>query len=422
MRRWGARFALTGAAALIVWLAFGRPAPNAARPAEPVDTAARAVSLWRRPDTLSSGETLNAVLRRGGVDDASARDVIAATATVQDMRRLPAGMPVEFVSDSQGRAPREIVFTLDIDRLVHIERDSSGGWRAREERLPWTTDTVEVRGAVHNNLYDALSPQASRMFPGSSHDALVVRIANVYEYKIDMYSDLRTGDSVYALVQRSRGPNRTTRVDAVLAARFFTSGHPLDAYLYPDSARRAHYYDAAGRSLATMFLRTPIEFARISSRFSLSRFHPILQMWRAHRGTDYAAATGTPVRAIADGTVLRIAYEPTGYGNVIDVQHANHVVSRYGHLRAAAAGLHAGSRVVQGSTIGYVGMTGLATAPHLHFEILRNGAQVNPAIALRSAESAQLSAAELVRFAQTQGALARLLRHAEGVARLAEPR
>jgi murein DD-endopeptidase MepM/ murein hydrolase activator NlpD len=137
------------------------------------------------------------------------------------------------------------------------------------------------------------------------------------------------------------------------------------------------FYDERGRSLRRAFLRAPLQFRRVSSRFG-ARFHPILHRWRAHEGVDFSAPYGTPVRATADGIVTRVGREDGGYGNVIDLRHANGIRTRYGHLSAFAQGLHTGERVQQGETIGYVGSTGLSTGPHLHYEFLVNGRPTNP--------------------------------------------
>jgi murein DD-endopeptidase MepM/ murein hydrolase activator NlpD len=415
-----ARAGLFAAAAFVAWFALQRSRPLAPRPAELLD-ASRADPSWRWPDTLERGETLDGVLRRGGVDPAMVPDIIAAAAAVRDPRRMPAGMAMEFVSDSTGVPPREIVLKLGVDRRLHIRRAPDSTWTATEEVLPWTTDTVLVRGVVQSNLYDAMSQMAHALFPGNApQNALVARIADVYEYRVEMTSDLRVGDSVYAVIERKRGPEESVRAERVLAARLFLGKRMLEAFFFPDESRRGRYYDAVGKSLETAFLRAPIEFARITSRFQKSRFHPILKTWRAHRGNDYAASSGTPVRVIADGTVIRAVYNPGGYGNLVDVQHGKGLVTRYAHLRAFGTGIRAGTRVLQKDIIGYVGMTGLATAPHLHFEVLRNGVQVPPATALGRAEGRPLPSGVLPSFDRAREPLVALLSQPEGVVRLAQ--
>ncbi len=202
-----------------------------------------------------------------------------------------------------------------------------------------------------------------------------------------MSRDLQNGDAVRVAFERLRAPSGATRIGTIVAAGIERGGTEIQAIRYEPRGEspgraRPEYYDAQGRSLRAAFLRAPLEFRRISSGFGL-RLHPILGEWKNHTGTDYAAAAGTPVRAIGDGVVL-FAGVRGGYGNSIDVRHANGFVSRYGHMRAFARGVRTGSHVAMGSTIGYVGMTGLATAPHLHFEIRVAGVARDPRSALKA--------------------------------------
>jgi murein DD-endopeptidase MepM/ murein hydrolase activator NlpD len=221
-------------------------------------------------------------------------------------------------------------------------------------------------------------------------------VADIFEWRIDMSRDLQVGDSFAVLVERRQGPMGAVRTGRVLAATFANSGSTLQAIRHERSGERARYYDQDGKSLEANFLRAPLAFRRISSVFGMRR-HPILGVWRRHQGTDYAAGSGTPVRAIGEGIIV-FAGRRGGYGNSIDVRHTNGFVSRYGHLRGFARGIHAGSRVSMGETIGYVGMTGLATAPHLHFEILVGGVHRNPRTALAGRTGAPLPAADRSRF------------------------
>jgi murein DD-endopeptidase MepM/ murein hydrolase activator NlpD len=417
------RAALLIAAAAIAWYALRRTPPSASKPAELLGEAPRAVLpviVWHSPDTLNIGETLAKILVRGGVSDAVARDIVAAAAPYQDPRRMPVGMTVQFVGDTGAPAPSEVILRLAVDRRLHIARGADSVWRATEEKLPWTIDTVVVRGAVSSSLYDAFSPASNALFPGDSHNELVIRVADVYQYRVDMSRELWQGDSVYVVVQRRRGPENITHADNILATRLINHGRTIEGFVFFDSLQHAKYYDLIGKSLATRFLRSPIEFARISSHFNPSRFHPILKTWRAHKGTDYAASAGTPIRVIADGRVIRANYNPGGYGNVVDVDHGN-VVTRYGHMRAFAEGIRPGVRVTQAQTIGYVGMTGLATAPHLHFEILKDGVQVNPEKEFSKAEGTPLPPSAMPAFTGVRDRLLTMLARPEGVVQPATP-
>jgi len=364
-------------------------------------------------DTLRRGETLDLLLRRAGLDGAAILQVVKA-APILDPRRLPPGLAVEFARDNDSTPAREIRFKLDVDHLLRVARVDSTRWEATEEHLPWQTDTVVVRGAVESNLYDAFGGPVVQMFPGSSREALVLDVADVYKFRVDMTRELRTGDSLYAVVERIQGPESTTRVARVLASRLFVAGRPIEAFFYQVPSSRNVYYDAAGKSLATAFLHSPIDFARVTSGFGM-RFHPILKIRRPHRGVDYGAVRGTPVRAIGDGTVTRAGSDPGGFGNVVEVRHSNGYVTRYAHLNRFGAKGRRGTRVMQGDVIGYVGMTGLATAPHLHFEILVRGSQTSPTTALRNVDGTPLPSGARTAFEVRRAALLALLDGAAGV-------
>lgn len=414
-----ARAAFFGAAALIVWYAVRRDGPAAPRPAE-LFTEPQAITSWTRPDTLGRGETLDVLFRRGGLDPNDLGQVLSA-APMLDPRRLRAGTAVEFVAENDSSPPREILLKLDmtdpsLSRILRIARTDSGGWTASEERIVWARDTVVVRGAVRTSMYDAIAQVAEAVFPGRSRDEVIENVASVYDHRVDWSSDLRTGDSVHVLVERARGPEGTTRAGRVLAARLFVGGRPMEAICFPadpESRRCAKYYDSTGKSLATAFLRAPLQFRWISSRFG-SRFHPVLRTWRTHQGVDYAANAGTPVRAVGDGTIRRATFSG-GYGNVVDIQHPNGWVTRYAHLSRFGASARAGRRVLQGDVIGYVGSTGLATGPHLHFEVLVQGTNRNPSTMFARVDGTPLAATDRPRFDRTRDILLSMLDGTAGV-------
>jgi len=242
-------------------------------------------------------------------------------------------------------------------------------------------DTVSVSGVIHSNLYSALDHSRAADLPREARAELAYSLADIFEYRVDMSKDLQDGDQFHILVERLQKPNGAILINKILGARLALSGNDMDAILFKGAGSSGEYFDGTGKSLRAAFLRAPVAFRRISSIFG-GRRHPVLGTWRQHKGTDYAAAMGTPVRSVGDGVVI-FAGRKGGYGNVIDIRHRNGFVSRYGHLRGFAKGIHGGTRVSIGSTIGYVGMTGLATGPHLHFEILVGGVQRDPRVALR---------------------------------------
>ena len=261
-------------------------------------------------------------------------------------------------------------------------------------------DTLTVSGVIQSSLFSALDKSGDVSLPRSARTELAFSLADIFEYRVDMSRDLQVGDKFHILVERLQRPNGSIIVNRILGARIAVSGNEIDAIRFDSRAASGEYFDATGKSLRASFLRAPVTFRRISSIFG-GRRHPVLGIWRQHKGTDYAAAMGTPVRSIGDGVVIFAGWKG-GYGNVIDIRHRNGFVSRYGHLRSFAKGIHTGSHVGIGSTIAAVGMTGLATGPHLHFEILVNGVQRDPRIALQMKGGEPLPSSERGVFQQVR--------------------
>ena len=390
--------------------------PAALLAAASVPEPRREPAWVQQDDTLGRGESLGELFERLGV---SAAPVLAALRDTPDFddRRVPAGLAVTSRNLDTDSVPSEIVLQFGVDRRVRLQR-TSDGWLGAEERLPWTVDTAAVAGTVSSTLYQTLDVAADSVLPAALRAELAWTLADIFEYRVDMSRDLQPGDGVSVLFERSTTPTGAVRLGRVLAVRLEQAGDTTEAIRFGAETGKGRYYDAKGRSLRAAFLRAPLEFRRISSVFGM-RKHPILRTWRAHKGTDYAAASGTPVRAIGDGTVI-FAGKRSGYGNVLEVRHSNGYVSRYAHLRGFARAGRRGARVGIGETIGYVGMTGLATAPHLHFEVLVGGRQRDPRVALADKSGLPIESSERSRFQRARaGVLAALGQERQGTVRLA---
>jgi murein DD-endopeptidase MepM/ murein hydrolase activator NlpD len=245
-----------------------------------------------------------------------------------------------------------------------------GGLRADVLQNPLEGRTRTVRGVIDRSLFEAVTA-------AGAHDQTAVNLADMFQWDIDFILDVQPGDS-FVVTYRELYQNGVYVKDGpVLAASFVNQGRPYFAVRYVDSEGAARYFTPDGRSLHKAFLRAPVEFTRISSRFNSARHHPILNLIRAHKGIDYAAPMGTPVRAAGDGRV-GYAGPKGGYGNVVEIEHSRSITTVYGHLSRFAKGTRAGAHVTQGQVIAYVGMTGLATGPHLHYEYRVNGVFKNP--------------------------------------------
>ena len=364
-------------------------------------------AVTARLDSLGRGETLSQLFGRSRLGPEEARQALLATSAI-DARRLPVGMKVVFTGSVADSLPSQIVFHLAVDRLLRLTR-TAGRWAGKEELLPWTTDTIVVHGEIRSTLYDAFDVAASEL-PAPARAELAWDVADIFEYRLDMSRDLQPGDAFDVLVERQQGAQGAVRTARVLAAEYSSGASHVEAIRHEGSDGKGRYYDQQGKSLQAAFLRAPLSFRRISSVFG-RRKHPILGTWRAHKGTDYAASSGTPVRSVGNGVVV-FAGKSRGYGNTIDVRHPNGFVTRYGHLRGFARGIRRGSRVGIAETIGYVGMTGLATGPHLHFEVLVGGIQRNPRDALASKSGEPLPERERVTFDRARATYLALIEQA----------
>ncbi len=258
---------------------------------------------------------------------------------------------------------------LSPSETLKVVRDKSG-FRSKVLENPLERRERTVHGAIDSSLFEAVAK-------AGGHDQTALALANIFGWDIDFVLDIQPGDSFTVTYEEISQDGKYIKDGPVGAALFINRGREYRAVRYVDPTGAAHYYTPEGLSMQRAFLRTPVEFTRVSSRFNPNRHHPILNRIRAHRGVDYAAPMGTPVRAAGDGRVI-FAGRKGGYGNVVEIAHSRGIVTLYGHLSRFAKGTHAGRRVTQGSVIAYVGMSGLATGPHLHYEYRVNGVYKNP--------------------------------------------
>jgi murein DD-endopeptidase MepM/ murein hydrolase activator NlpD len=258
---------------------------------------------------------------------------------------------------------------LNIDQTLKVDR-AEAGFTANVLSNPLATRTRTIHGTIDSSLFESMAG-------AGGHDQTALSLANIFGYDIDFVLDIRPGDSFTVTYTEVLQDGNYLQDGPILAARFVNQGKEYQAVRYVGPSGNPDYYSPQGASLHKAFLRAPLEFTRVSSPFSLHRLHPILNTIRAHKGVDYAAPIGTPVRAAGDGKVL-FAGVRGGYGNLVELDHSRGITTVYGHLSRFARGLHAGQRVAQGEVIAFVGMTGLATGPHLHYEYRLNGVFQNP--------------------------------------------
>lgn len=361
------------------------PAAAAAPEVEP-EPAVEAQRISVKP-----GDSLSGLLSAAGV---RAEDWLALAKIDGDARRLRTLRPGEsfdLVVDDNARLV-SLAYALSPLESLHITRGPNESFlQARVER-PYRTQTHQLSGTITDSLY--LSARQMGL-----SDRMVMQLADIFAWDIDFERDVRRGDRLQVVYEQAyeidgEAPLGNPRV---IAVQYQQRDRALQAVHFTPAEGRAGYFNADGRPMRKAFLRTPVEFTRISSRFSKARKHPVLNKIRAHRGVDYAAGHGTPIRATGDA---RVAFAGTkgGYGRTIVLEHNGKYRTLYAHMSRFARGLRQGSRVRQGDTIGYVGASGLATGPHLHYEFHVNGVHVDPlGVALPAADP--LPKTEMPRFA-----------------------
>lgn len=295
-----------------------------------------------------------------------------------DPRRVQRNMTFDFRYRVGDPLPDRIRTRLRDDAYLLVERDPSGDWTSQLEPIEWNVTVHRVVGTIESSLNEAIHRAvADSVLPFAERDRLIWNTAEaVYGWVIDFTRDIRPGDDFQILYERLTSDAGDVQYGRVLAAQVETQGRMNTAYVVTGEHGNNVYYDDTGRSLHRAFLKYPVQFRRISSVFTRRRFHPVLRIYRAHLGYDFAADIGTPVRATGDGVIIR-ANRNGGYGLMVSIRHPKGFETRYAHMSRIARGKRPGVRVTQGETIGYVGMTGLANGPHVHYEFLRNGRHIN---------------------------------------------
>jgi len=331
--------------------------------------------------SLNRDETLGDLL--AGVLDANDQySFVRALPQGANPRRLRPGTEVAFrwltAAPSELRA---VDITLDADLTVRM-MPSTGGWNSLAMATPVVTDTVWASGEIESglSLWDAvIGSEGLEGVDPRDKAKLFLDLSDIFQWQVDFVRQIRPEDFYRFSYERAVRPDGTMRVGHVLSAELVNQGRAYSAVWFdPNGDGAGTYYDEDGNSVRLAFLLSPVALRyRISSRFTNNRFHPVLRIWRAHRGVDFAAATGTPVQATGNGVVIEREKQNT-YGNTIVVRHSNGWTTRYAHMNNFASGIRVGSQVDQGDVIGYVGMTGLATGPHLHYEMRVRGTPADP--------------------------------------------
>jgi len=336
--------------------------------------------------TMEQGDTLESALRMGGVERATRAFLIREIGLHADLRRLGAGHLVRVHYDETSAVDAVQLKLRGWGQIDAVR--TSGGFSVTPHPAPQHEVERVVSGEIGGSLYEALR-MAGEGAP------LVRQIASVFESEIDFFR-LRKNDSFSIMTRRTYAGEDPAGPPKILAARFVHRGESFEAFRYEPPGGTAGYYMRDGTPLRAQFLRAPLSFVRITSRFTNSRFDPIFHSYIPHHGVDYGAPVGTPVMTTADGVVLK-AERGSGTGNYVRVRHAGSIETSYLHLSRFAKGIVPGKRVRQGEVIGYVGATGLATGPHLDYRVFANGKWIDP-LTLKSVRAEKLRGPSLKQF------------------------
>ena len=325
-------------------------------------------------DTIQRNRTLVATLVDYDVPVAIANEVADLIRPVFDLRKMRFGNAFRLEKESDGTL-KAFEYKIDDERVLKVHKGTDS-YEAKVEKLDLETRETTITAEIHSSLWEALSDQPKREY-------LATELAEIFQWQVDFSTEIQPGDQIRLVVDESLHGGNFVKYGKIQAAELVNAGRHYRGFRFEDS-----YYDQKAVSLKRAILASPLKFTpRISSGFTYRRMHPILGRERAHLATDYAAPAGSPVVAVANGTVVFAGWDG-GYGNLVRIKHASGLVSGYAHLSHIASGIRAGRAIKQGELVGLVGQTGLATGPHLHFEMAKNGTPINPVPALKKGEPA----------------------------------
>jgi len=362
--------------AIFLFLVFSRSSStsqvlNKAAPKSPPspEISSPSPKLETKEIVVKPGQTISDILALFDFSPGEIYQLRQQVKPVYDLARIIAGRKIKFFLDENNQL-HSFEYQVDEQQFLRVTRDDNG-FQAELLPLPYEIKTRMIFGTITDNLIDSINNQ------GES-DFLALALAEIFAWDIDFYLDLRRGDTYKIIFEKKYLEGRFVNYGPILAAEFTNQGRTFQAfrYTYPDTGQ-SDYFTFEGQSLRKEFLKSPIKFARITSRFSYSRLHPIRKVYRPHYGVDYAARIGTPVQATADGVVTFVGWNGAS-GRMIRLRHKNGYETFYLHLRGYASGIRRGAKVKGGQVIGYVGASGEATGPHLDYRIKYRGRYINP--------------------------------------------
>ena len=319
---------------------------------------------------IQPGVTFSDVAREAGIATDTTNQLLKSAKVKYDLARIVSGRELAFIFDNLTGEVQGLGYNIDSEERLTVNKTETE-WEAEVEKIPYEVREKEAKGTIETSLFAAMDSQGL-------DDRLTLALAETFAWQIDFAADIRTGDSFKVIYEDRYLDGKYVMPGKILAAEFINDGATFKGFWFSGSKKtRAGFYDEAGNSLQKIFLKSPLQYKYISSGFSYGRLNPVTKKVAPHRGIDYAANYGTPAVSIGDGTVVQAGWNGP-YGISALVRHNETYSSRYGHFQSLAKGIKVGAKVKQGQIVGYVGATGEATGPHLHFEIHKFGALVDP--------------------------------------------
>lgn len=351
------------------WSHGPRDAPEPALAAAPAAPPPAEPRLIERKIVLQPGDNIGGVLARCGFSPAEINALCAETRPVYDLRRVHAGKELRLFAAADARVERLEYDISDVEYLAVDRRNDK--FEPKIKRRPVEIRITEIWGSIVDSLILAFNELGEE-------DPLALAFADLFGWDVDFYMDLQPGDTFKVIVEKRYIEGRFAGDGNILAAELVNQGNVHRAFYFePPDTKKPGYYNEAGASMEKEFRRSPIKWARITSRFSSHRLHPIRGVYTTHYGVDFAAPAGTPIQATADGVVVSAGWNG-GAGQMVRLRHKNNYETMYFHLQGFAAGIRPGAQVKGGDVIGYVGSTGESTGPHVDYRILRGGGYLNP--------------------------------------------
>lgn len=354
--------------------------------------------LWQA-DEIRKDDTLSSLMKRLNIQNEEAIQFLRRSPEASDLAsRLRPKRAILAQTTNDGEL-LELQYQYDANTALQVKL-VEGGYQAKQLQVTLEPRTLMKSAEIQSSLFAATDG-------ADIPDSIAMQIADIFSSDIDFHQDLRKGDRFSVVYEAEYSHGELSKSGKVLAIEFVNQGKSYQAILYRNQNGEEHYFTPEGKSLNKAFLRSPIEFSRISSGFTLARYHPVLKKWRAHKGVDYAATTGTRIKATASGTVAFVG-KKGGYGNTIILKHINGISTLYAHLSSFTSGLRSGQKISQGDIIGRVGQTGLASGPHLHYEFRVNNQHKDP-LKIALPKTVSLKASDIAAFnKQSQPLLSQL--------------